>query len=48
VPGGEKMIYIIILIIAAVLLGVAIVGCSKPGKSENLCKYSKDDEDGKK
>lgn len=41
------MIYLLVGIISAALLGAAVVGCSKPGKSEKLCKYSKDDEDAK-
>ena len=38
--------YIIIFIIAAVLLGAAVVGCWKPGKNDDICKY--DRKDGKK
>lgn len=41
------MIYLLIAIISAVLIGAAVVGCFKPGKKENLCKYDQE-EDGKK
>jgi hypothetical protein len=43
VPGGEKMIYIIILIISVVLLGAAVVGCFKPGKKDGICNYDNND-----
>lgn len=38
------MIYLLIAIISAVLIGAAVVGCSKPGKKEGICKYDKEDE----
>lgn len=37
--------YIIIFIIAAVLVGAAVVGCWKPGRKDGICKYDKKDEE---
>lgn len=38
------MIYIILGIIAAAMIGAAVVGCSKPGKNDGICKYDGEDE----
>lgn len=35
--------YIIIFIIFAAMIGAAVVGCWKPGKNDNICKYNKED-----
>lgn len=37
------MIYIILAITAAVLVAAAVVGCWKPGKNDDLCKYEEDE-----
>lgn len=37
--------YIIIFIIAAVLIGAAVVGCWKPGKNNGMCKYNRKDDE---
>lgn len=38
------MEYLIIFLIAAVLVAAAVVGCWKPGKNNDLCKYDEEDE----
>lgn len=38
------MIYVILGIIAAVLLGAAVVGCCKPGKKDGICKYGEEED----
>lgn len=37
--------YIIIFIIAAVMIAAAVVGCSKPGSDDGICKYGRKDDE---
>ena len=37
------MIYLLIGIITAVLVAAAVVGCWKPEKNDDLCKYDRKD-----
>ena len=38
------MIYLLIGIIAAAMIGAAVVGCWKPGKNDGICKYNEEDD----
>lgn len=38
------MIYLLIGILSAVLLGAAVVGCFKPGKNDGICKYNEEND----
>lgn len=38
------MIYIILGIIAAVMIAAAVIGCTKPGKKDDICNYDNKEE----
>lgn len=42
------MEYLIIFIVSAVMLGASAAILTRAGERDNICKYSKDNEDGKK
>lgn len=42
------MEYIILFIISAVMLGASAAILTRAGKRDNICKYDKNNEDGKK